>query len=100
MLKFWKRIIINPKNIQQNPKLDEDFIKTLKGKTDFDTIGNDTVKDIKELYEERIKRNKSISCLPSSLIMNTLEKVNLRNRNSQIEDIIKDLQTKLQDNVA
>ncbi|KAL4438133.1 hypothetical protein ABPG74_016912 [Tetrahymena malaccensis] len=99
VLKFWKRIIINPKTIK-NPKLEEDFIKTLKGKTDFDTIGNETVKDIKELYEDRIKRNQSISCLPSSLIMDTLEKVNLRNRNSSIEDIIKNLQNKLQENVA
>ncbi|KAL4480538.1 hypothetical protein ABPG72_022293 [Tetrahymena utriculariae] len=99
VLKFWKRIIINPKTIK-NPKLEEDFIKTLKGKTDFDTIGNETVKDIKELYEDRIQKNKSISCLPSSLIMNTLEKVNLRNRNSSIEDIIKNLQNKLQENVA
>ncbi|EAR84214.2 ser/thr phosphatase family protein (macronuclear) [Tetrahymena thermophila SB210] len=99
VLKFWKRIIINPKTIK-NPKLEEDFIKTLKGKSDFDTIGNETVKDIKELYEDRIKKNKSISCLPSSLIMDTLEKVNLRNRNSSIEDIIKNLQNKLQENVA
>lgn len=85
---------------QTNPKLDENFINTLKKKDNFDTIGNDAAKDIKELYERRIQMNRNIFCLPTSLIMNTIDNVNMRNRNSQIEDVIKNLQQKLAINVV
>lgn len=50
-------MITNPSSgrVITNPKLDENlFISILQKKEDFDTLGNDTAKDIKELYEKRI----------------------------------------------
>lgn len=57
----------------------------MKDKDTFDTIGNDAASDIKDLYEERLSRNKRIFCLPSSLIMSTMETDGVRIRYGEIE---------------
>ena len=82
IFKFWKRLAVNnhAQDFKDNPKLEENFLKTLREKDDFDTIGNDTMKDIKELYEARVNQNDIIKYLPCSVFMNTVESVGQRNR--------------------
>ena len=72
----------------------------MREKDDFDTLGNDTAKDIKELYEARVMKSEKIKYIPCSVFMNTVDSAGQRNRTQQIEEILGNLQEKIIANVS